>query len=126
MFYVLTDALRNPEDQGVIYAPGEVLSSGAVEYLAEALGIDSFDCRACTTEFAARLVQRQLLTLDCERWLPHYATSPELAEARVKYAQAQEMATRWEVSQAEVDAAAFEVVRLAQEGLDRHYGIYPT
>ena len=127
MLYVLTEVIRNPEDQEAVYSPGEILASGAVKYLDEEFGIDSFDCRACTTEFAARLVQKSLLTgPECDKWLPHYAVSPELAEARVKYAQAQEMATRWEVSQVEVDAAAFEVVRLAQEDLDRHYGIYPT
>lgn len=127
MFYVLTDAIRNPEDQEVVYSPGEILASGAVEYLAGELGIDSFDCRACTTEFAARLVQKSLLTgPECDKWLPHYAVSPELSEARDEYARVQELAYRWEKTQEDVNAAAFEVIRLAQEDLDRHHGIYPA
>lgn len=125
MFYVLTDALRNPEDQSVIYAPGEVLSSGAVEYLAQDLGIDNFACLACTTKPAAIRVQKSLLTgPDCDKWLPHYAVSPELAEARANLAQVQEQAVKWEKTREEVDAAAFEVIKFAQWGLDRHYGIY--
>lgn len=127
MFYVLTDAIRNPEDQEAVYSPGEILTSGAVEYLAKEVGLDSFDCKACTTEFAARLTQKSLLTgPECDKWLPHYAVSPELAEARVKYARVQELAVKWRATQTEVEEAAFEVIRLAQEDLDRHYGIYPA
>lgn len=127
MFYVLTDAIRNPEDQEAVYSPGEILTSGAVEYLAKELGIDSFDCKACTTEFAARLVQKSLLTgPDCDKWLPHYAVSPELAEARANLAQVQEQAVKWEKTRVDVDAAVFEVIQITQWDLDRHYGIYPA
>ena len=127
MFYVLTDAIRNPEDQEVVFSPGEIISSGAVEYLTKELGIDSFDCTACTTEFAARCVQKSLLTgPECDKLLPHYAVSPELTEARANLAQVQELATRWKATQTDVDAAVFEVIQITQWDLDRHYGIYPA
>ena len=127
MFYILTDALRNPEDQSVIYAPGEVLSSEAVEYLAQDLDIDNFACLACTTKLAASRVQKSLLTgPECDRLLPDYAVSPELAEARANLAQVQEQAARWKATQTDVDAAVFEVIQITQWDLDRHYGIYPA
>ena len=127
MFYVLTDAIRNPEDQSVIYAPGEILTSGAVEYLAQDLGIDNFACLACTTKLAAIRVQKSLLTgPECDRLLPHYAVSPELAEARANLAQVQEQAVKWEKARADVDAAVFEVIQITQWDLDRHYGVYPA
>lgn len=127
MFYVLTDALRNPEDQSVIYAPGEVLSSGAVEYLAQDMGIDNFACLACTTRPAAIRIQKSLLTgPECDRLLPHYAVSPELAEARANLAQVQELAAKWGATQTEVEEAAFEVIQITQWDMDRHYGIYPA
>lgn len=127
MFYVLTDAIRNPEDQGALYAPGEVLSSGAVEYLAQDLGIDNFACLACTTKPAAIRIQKSLLTgPECDRLLPHYAVSPELAEARANLAQVQEQAVKGEKARVDVDAAVFEVIQITQWDLDRHYGIYPA
>lgn len=127
MFYVLTGAIRNPRDQEAVYSPGEILTSGAVEYLAQDLGIDIFACLACTTKPAAIRVQKSLLTgPECDRLLPHYAVSPELAEARANLAQVQELATRWKATQTDVDAAVFEVIQITQWDLDRHYGIYPA
>lgn len=127
MFYVLTDAIRNPQDQDAVYSPGEILTSGAVEYLAQDMGIDRFECVACTTKSAALLTMTSLLTgPECDKWLPHYAVSPELAEARANLAQIQEQAVKWEKTKVDVDAAVFEVIQITQWDLDRHYGIYPA
>lgn len=124
MFFVLTEAVRNPADLTAVYAPGEILTQDAVAYLSEDLCIDTFDCIACINEQAALATQKRLLAdRDCSDWLPDHAVSPELRKARETYAKGLVLFQQVLNNKTIFDGLAAEVVKFAQWDLDRHLGI---
>ena len=126
MFFVLTDSVCNPTDLTPVYAPGEILTAEAVDYLAEELCIDTFECVACTTEQAALATQKRLLAdSDCSDWLPDHAVSPELRKARETYAKGLELFRQVLNNKVIFDGLAAEVVKFTQWDIDRHLGIAP-
>lgn len=124
MFFVLTEAVCNPRDLTPVYAPGEILTQEAVDYLAEELCIDNFDCVACVNERVALAVQKRLLAdQDCSGWLPDSGVSPELSRAREDYAKGQELFRTVLNIGPVLDNLAQEVVKFTQWDIDRHLGI---
>ena len=124
MFFVLTEAVRNPADLTPVYAPGEILTQDAVAYLSEGMCIDTFDCIACINEQAALATQKRLLAdRDCSDWLPDHAVSPELRKARETYAKGLEQFRQVLNNKVIFDGLAAEVVKFTQWDIDRHLGI---